>query len=75
MFLEKLGYTVIGSSGHSASYLPDNVRYNDPTDQASRWSSAANDQNQFLLIKLDKMAMMESIGFGKFHKGKRKRKR
>lgn len=47
------------------------MRANEPTDQASRWSSAANDQNQFLMLKLDKMALIESIGFGKFHKGKK----
>ena len=41
-----------------------------PTDQASRWSSAANDQNQFIILKLDKLSLIESIGFGKFHKGK-----
>ena len=68
---------------YSASYAPENVRLNCPADQASRWSSASNDQNQFLLLEiLDEaeqmgpqggsgMALLESIGFGKFQKGKR----
>jgi muskelin len=59
----------VESSGYSASYLPENVRVNQPNDQASRWSSAANDQNQFLLLKLDRMALLEAVSFGKFHKG------
>lgn len=67
--LEVLDYSIYSSSGHSASYGPENIRHNQSTDQASRWSSAANDQNQFILLKLDKMALLESIGFGKFHKG------
>lgn len=67
------------------------MRVNCPTDQASRWSSASNDQNQFLILEILEeeapaaqvsqpnlveqaagcgMALLESIGFGKFHKGK-----
>lgn len=53
-----LSYSVHGSSGYSANYRAENVRTNEPTEQASRWSSAANDQNQFLLLKLDRLALL-----------------
>lgn len=39
-----------------------------PYDQASRWSSGSNNQVQFITLKLDKMAIVQSITFGKFHK-------
>lgn len=89
-FLEVLNYSIHSSSGFSASYTAGNVRVNCPTDQASRWSSASNDQNQFLILEISEeeaaaalagqpnsveqaagcgMALLESIGFGKFHKG------
>lgn len=39
-----------------------------PNDQGSRWSSLTNDQNQFLLLKLDRPALVRTITFGKFFK-------
>jgi len=81
--LEVLNYSIHSSSGYSASYSAGNVRVNCPADQASRWSSASNDQSQFLILEILEepqteqeqklncgMALLESIGFGKFHKGK-----
>lgn len=41
---------------------------NDPEEQASRWSSPANDQNQFLLLHLPTPAILGTITFGKFNK-------
>lgn len=63
-----MNYSVHSSSGYSASYHPENIKVNQPSDQASRWSSASNDLNQFLILKLDRICVLESIGFGKFHK-------
>ena len=64
-----MNYEIHETSGNSASYFAENIKYHQPTDQASRWSSVANDQNQFLILKLDQLALLESISFGKFHKG------
>lgn len=89
LFLEVLNYSIHSSSGYSASYTPNNIKVNCPSDQASRWSSASNDQNQFLILEIlddettqhnhnnnnsnvnNGLALLESIGFGKFHKGTR----
>lgn len=35
-----LRLSVAGSSGHSASYAPENVLVDRPNDQTSRWSGA-----------------------------------
>ena len=64
----KLEYMVVESSGHSSSYLPSHIRVEAPLDQASRWSSPLNDQHQFLLLKLERPALVRSISFGKFCK-------
>jgi hypothetical protein len=60
MFPEVLPYSIHDCSGFSANYRPENVRPNEPSEQASRWSSAANDQNQFLTLRLEKMAILGS---------------
>lgn len=64
----KLEYMVVESSGHSSSYLPSHIRVEAPLDQASRWSSPLNDQHQFLLLKLERPALVRTISFGKFCK-------
>ena len=63
-----MNYTIHECSGYSANYRPENVLRNEPQDQASRWSSAANDQNQFLTLKLNTPVLLDSIILGKFHK-------
>ncbi|KAI9137613.1 Muskelin N-terminus-domain-containing protein [Paraphysoderma sedebokerense] len=39
-----------------------------PSDQGSRWSSGSNNQQQFVTIKLDKVGVLTTITFGKYHK-------
>ena len=66
--LSKLTYSIHSSSGHSAGYSPDRILVNDPEDQASRWSSPANDQHQYLMLELDHPAIVSTVTFGKFNK-------
>lgn len=66
--LTKLEYTIHSSSGHSVGYSPERIMEDNPEDQASRWSSPANDQNQYLLLALNQPALLGTITFGKFNK-------
>ncbi|KAF9976699.1 Muskelin 1, intracellular mediator containing kelch motif [Actinomortierella ambigua] len=52
-----LDYDVHSCSSFSASYLPENIKVNNPQDQSSRWSSGSNNQMQYIMIKLKKMAI------------------
>lgn len=68
---ELIEYRVHSSSGWSPGYHPDNILIDAPTDQASRWSSPANDHSQFLMLELvggAKGKLISAITFGKFHK-------
>ncbi|KAJ3119706.1 Muskelin 1, intracellular mediator containing kelch motif [Nowakowskiella sp. JEL0407] len=64
----KLSYTIDSCSSHSAQYHPRNVMTNSPQDQGARWSSASNSQLQYITLKLDNLAIANTITFGKFHK-------
>ncbi|GJJ76870.1 muskelin [Entomortierella parvispora] len=63
-----LDYDVHSCSSYSASYLPENIKTNNPQDQSSRWSSGSNNQMQYIMIKLKTMAIAHTITFGKYHK-------
>ncbi|XP_070558105.1 muskelin-like [Ptychodera flava] len=64
----KLNYTITKWSSFSANYLPENILSDKPSDQSSRWSSETNYPPQFLLMKLERTAIVESITFGKYEK-------
>ncbi|TPX30166.1 hypothetical protein SmJEL517_g06204 [Synchytrium microbalum] len=64
----KIKYDIHSFSSHSASYHPKHIQTNKPNDQGSRWSSGSNNQSQFINIKLDKMSIVQTITFGKYHK-------
>ena len=57
-----LSYRIVDCSSFSSGYRPENVLEDRPTDQASRWSSATNDQHQYITLKLDSPALL-----GKHH--------
>lgn len=63
-----LSYRIADYSSYSAAYRPELVLEDHPTDQASRWSSASNDQHQYLTLELTSPAIPLTITFGKFHK-------
>lgn len=41
---------------------------NNPTDQLSRWFTDSTTSNQFIVIKLHSISIVESIKFGKYIK-------
>lgn len=67
---EIISYTIAGCSEHSGNYVADNIKVDRPHDQASRWSGAqqAPSMKQWILLRLDTLAVVKSITFGKFHK-------
>ncbi|RUS82092.1 hypothetical protein EGW08_010137 [Elysia chlorotica] len=52
----------------SFSYSPENIYVDRPSDQSSRWSSDSNNPPQFLILYLEKPAIVKSILFGKYEK-------
>uniref|UniRef100_T1J0F1 Muskelin N-terminal domain-containing protein n=1 Tax=Strigamia maritima TaxID=126957 RepID=T1J0F1_STRMM len=64
----KMKYTVHKCSSFSSSYLPENIMVDKPSDQSSRWSSDSNNPPQFLTLKLEHAAIVQTIGFGKYEK-------
>ncbi|XP_021957307.1 muskelin isoform X2 [Folsomia candida] len=65
---KKLTYSVVKCSSYSSSYYPENVLDDKPKDQTSRWSSDSNTPPQYLLLKLQRAAIVRSITFGKYEK-------
>ena len=45
-----------------------NIREDFPTNQTSRWSSNTNTPPQFLILKLERPAIVKKIKFGKYEK-------
>ncbi|KAI9300052.1 Muskelin N-terminus-domain-containing protein, partial [Cunninghamella echinulata] len=63
-----LSYSIHDYSSYSAAYHPKHILENKPLDQASRWSSAIHDQNQFITITFPSPVVAKSITLGKFHR-------
>ncbi|KAJ2299445.1 hypothetical protein IWW55_004181, partial [Coemansia sp. RSA 2706] len=63
-----LPYEIFAWSNHSANFLPHNILTDRPHDQASRWSTNANNHRQFITLRLERPALVRSIKFGKFYK-------
>uniref|UniRef100_A0A8D8HNA7 Muskelin n=2 Tax=Culex pipiens TaxID=7175 RepID=A0A8D8HNA7_CULPI len=66
--IKKLEYDIYKYSSYSSSYLPENIREDNPTNQTSRWSSNTNSPPQFLVLKLERPAIVTKIKFGKYEK-------
>ncbi|XP_037789855.1 muskelin-like isoform X1 [Penaeus monodon] len=63
-----LKYSIHKYSTFSANYAPENILEDKPNDQASRWSSDSNNPPQFLILKLERPAVLKTITFGKYEK-------
>ncbi|XP_052899336.1 muskelin isoform X2 [Anopheles moucheti] len=66
--IKKLDYDIYKYSSYSSSYLPENIREDNPSNQTSRWSSNTNTPPQYLILKLDRPAIVTKIKFGKYEK-------
>uniref|UniRef100_A0A670YWF6 Muskelin 1 n=1 Tax=Pseudonaja textilis TaxID=8673 RepID=A0A670YWF6_PSETE len=63
-----LAYTLHRWSSFSSTYLPENILVDKPNDQSSRWSSESNYPPQYLILKLERPSVVQSITFGKYEK-------
>ncbi|KAI5116499.1 hypothetical protein M0805_009924 [Coniferiporia weirii] len=64
----QIKYSIAGCSEHSGRYVAENIKFDRPLDQSSRWSSAreiAVNGKSWILIEMDTVAVLESIVFGK----------
>ncbi|XP_023228527.1 muskelin-like [Centruroides sculpturatus] len=66
--LRKLNFSIHQWSSYSANYLPENIIWDKPNDQSSRWSSDSNNPPQYLILKLEQPAIVHTITFGKYEK-------
>ncbi|KAJ6625829.1 Muskelin N-terminus-domain-containing protein [Mycena sp. CBHHK59/15] len=60
-----LTYSIASCPAHSGPYSPENILIDNPSDQTSRWSGPTHDSPQWLLLRLDTLAVVQSIVFGK----------
>ncbi|KAI9504610.1 Muskelin N-terminus-domain-containing protein [Coemansia spiralis] len=65
---DALPYEIHTWSSHSANFMPHNILCDRPHDQASRWSTNANNHRQFITLRLEHPALVRSIKFGKYYK-------
>ncbi|KDN41422.1 hypothetical protein K437DRAFT_279066 [Tilletiaria anomala UBC 951] len=69
-----LRYSVAEASSYSGNYHPSNILVDRPHDLTSRWSGASVvsmqsvHTNQYILLQLDRPAVVRRIQFGKYHK-------
>uniref|UniRef100_A0A670Z2Y5 Muskelin 1 n=1 Tax=Pseudonaja textilis TaxID=8673 RepID=A0A670Z2Y5_PSETE len=49
-------------------YITRNILVDKPNDQSSRWSSESNYPPQYLILKLERPSVVQSITFGKYEK-------
>ncbi|KAF8199760.1 Muskelin N-terminus-domain-containing protein [Mycena galopus ATCC 62051] len=64
-----LTYSIAASTPHSGPYRVENILVDNPTEQASRWSGGPVPESgtpQWLLLRLDALAVVHTITFGKF---------
>ncbi|KAG5723205.1 Muskelin [Termitomyces sp. T112] len=62
-----LEYSIVGSSAHSGRYVAENILVDRSTDQSSRWSGSSQN-NQWITLRLENLAVLKTITFGKFFK-------
>ncbi|XP_072181671.1 muskelin-like [Diadema setosum] len=64
----KLTYSIHSYSSCTANYSPENILVDKPSSQSSRWSSDNNCTTQFIILRLEKCSLVDSITFGKYEK-------
>ena len=62
----QLGYNVVGCSGNSEKYTAEKILEDNPSDLASRWSSASSfldkpEDKQWVLLRLKKVAILSLV--------------
>ncbi|XKL65489.1 hypothetical protein PGB90_008909 [Kerria lacca] len=64
--LKVLKYNIHSCSSFLPSFVPENILENNNTDQGCRWTSETNNPPQFVMLKLEKLAIVKFITFGKY---------
>ncbi|KAF7321897.1 Muskelin-N domain-containing protein [Mycena kentingensis (nom. inval.)] len=69
MSTHALTYSIAASTPNSGRYPPENIIVDRPNEQSSRWSGGPSESGivQWLLLRLDTLAVVQSITFGKYH--------
>ncbi|KAF5383443.1 hypothetical protein D9757_006088 [Collybiopsis confluens] len=62
-------YTVVGCSSFSNHFFPENILIDDPSNSKSRWTTGVqrSENGHWIMLALEKLSILKSITFGKFH--------
>ncbi|KAI8333811.1 Muskelin N-terminus-domain-containing protein [Chlamydoabsidia padenii] len=63
-----LRYSIYDYSSYSGTYHPNNIYFNTPQNQSSRWSSGSHDGTQYITIRFDQPVIARALLWGKFHR-------
>uniref|UniRef100_A0A336KGX1 CSON006912 protein n=1 Tax=Culicoides sonorensis TaxID=179676 RepID=A0A336KGX1_CULSO len=66
--IKKLEYDIHKYTSFSTTYLPENIREDQSSNQTSRWSSSSNNPPQYLILKLQRPSIVKKVKFGKYEK-------
>lgn len=58
---QKIEYKIHSWSSHSACFHPKNIMENQPLEQSSRWSTANNNQTQFIILELVNISIISTF--------------
>ena len=58
-----LTYAISGATPHSGIYRPENILVDKPQDAASRWSGALQGTNQYIMLRLESLAVLSTFLF------------
>ncbi|XP_072942576.1 muskelin [Epargyreus clarus] len=64
----KLGYTIHKCSSYTTTFVPENILIDKPLNTSSRWFTDSGPASQYLVLKLDTPAIVQTIKFGKYIK-------
>ncbi|KAE9403924.1 hypothetical protein BT96DRAFT_936129 [Gymnopus androsaceus JB14] len=56
-----------GCSSYSTHFYPENILVDDPSDSKNRWTTQQSEASHWILLRLEQLAVLKSITFGKFH--------
>ncbi|KIK69111.1 hypothetical protein GYMLUDRAFT_35165 [Collybiopsis luxurians FD-317 M1] len=62
-------YSIAGCSSFSNHFYPENIVIDDPSNSKSRWTTGSqrSENGHWIMLALDKLSVLKSITFGKFH--------
>ncbi|KAM0676685.1 Muskelin 1 [Binucleata daphniae] len=63
-----IDYDVSSYSSCQSNFNADSIKIHDPTNGESKWAATSSDQDQYIVLKLKKPALITAITFGKFYK-------